>query len=120
MTNDEFNEAFRKRTFAFAKDVLSFLRSVAFNSATRVMSDQLAKSATSVGANFRAFCRARSTNERYAKICIVVEEADETVYWLELFRESPYGNKDLLLPLIEEATVLLKVTAKIKHSHNRS
>lgn len=120
MTNDEFNEAFRRRTFAFAKGVIAFLGSVTFTATSRVMIDQLAKSATSIGANFRAFCRSRSPNERYAKICIVVEEADETVYWLELFRDSPFGDKELLPPLIAEANELLKVTAKIKHSHNRS
>lgn len=117
MTNEEFNESFRRRTFEFSKAVICFLQTVSFNSATRVMSNQLAKSATSIGANFRAFCRARSSNERYAKICIVVEEADETVYWLELFHATPYGNSQLLPPLIAEATELLKITAKIKHAH---
>ncbi len=72
MTNEEFNELFRKRTIIFALKVIEFLETVPFNSATRVLSFQICKSATSVGANFRAFCRGRSRNERHAKICIVV------------------------------------------------
>jgi len=80
------------------------------------MTNQLAKSATSVGANFRAFSRARSTNESYAKICIVVEEADETVYWLELFQDTSFGDMEQLPQLIQEATERLKVTVKIKHN----
>ena len=116
MTNEEFNEGFRKRTQGFAVRVLKFLGIVPFNSATRVMSYQLGKSATSVGANFRAFCRGRSKNDKFAKICIVVEEADETIYWIELFDETGFGDKNELVWLSKEALEILKVTAKIKSS----
>ncbi|MGN6342911.1 MAG: four helix bundle protein [Ginsengibacter sp.] len=77
MTNAEFNEQFRRRTQQFAVRTLQFIGSVPFNTATKIITYQLGRSGTSVGANFRAFCRGRSKNEKYSKICIVVEEADE-------------------------------------------
>ncbi len=116
MTNEEFNEAFRKRTRDFAVRVLKFLGTIPFNTATKIISFQLGKSATSVGANFRAFCRGRSKNEKYSKICIVVEEADEAIYWLDLFDATGYGDKAELNWLSNEALEILKVTAKIKSS----
>ncbi len=93
MTNAEFNEQFRRRTQQFAVRTLQFIGSVPFYTATKIMTYQLGKSGTSVGANFRAFCRGRSKNEKYSKICIVVEEADECIYWLDIFEESEYGHK---------------------------
>ncbi|MFN0013835.1 MAG: four helix bundle protein [Saprospiraceae bacterium] len=116
MTNEEFNELFRKRTRDLAVRVLKFLETVPFNAGTRVMSYQLGKSATSVGANFRAFCRGRSKQEKYAKICIVVEEADESMYWLDLFDATGYGDKSELQWLSNEALEILKITAKTKSS----
>ena len=116
MTNLEFNEKLRGRTLDFAVRVLNFLGMVPFNTATKILSNQLCKSATSIGANFRAFCRGRSKNELYAKICIVVEEADETIYWLELFDAANYGDKLELAQLSTEALEILKITAKIKSS----
>ena len=116
MTNLEFNEKFRGRTRDFAVRAIRFLSAVPYNSATKILSNQLCKSATSVGANFRAFCRGRSKNEKYAKICIVVEEADEMIYWLDLFDAADYGNKTELSWLAQEALEILKVSAKIKSS----
>ena len=63
MTNAEFNEQFRRRTQQFAVRTLQFIGSVPFNTATKIMTYQLGKPGTSVGANFRAFCRGRSKNE---------------------------------------------------------
>ncbi len=116
MTNAEFNEMFRQRTMNFALKVIQFLESVPFNSATRVMSYQLCKAGTSVGANFRAFCRGRSKNEHHAKICIVVEEADESVFWLQLFALAKYGDQKLLEWLIPESIEITKIATSIKHS----
>jgi four helix bundle protein len=58
----------------------------------------------------------RSKNEKYSKICIVVEEADECVYWLDLFDATDYGDKKELEWLSNEALEILKVTSKIKSS----
>jgi four helix bundle protein len=114
MTNAEFNEIFRNRTQDFAVAVLKFLAAVPFNSATKVMSTQLAKSATSTAANYRAFCRGRSRQEMYAKICIVVEEADETVFWLELFLKTGFGEAKELESLLKEGMEITKITSKTK------
>jgi four helix bundle protein len=116
MTNEEFNEIFRNRTQQFAVNVLQFLQTIPFNTATRVMSFQLAKCATSVGANYRAFCRGRSKQEKFAKICIVVEEADECIYWLEIFKEMKIGEDAEIQSLLHEALEILKVTSKTKSS----
>jgi len=88
MSNEEFNEGFRRRTKAFAVELIQYCERLPENHTWRVIIYQLCKSATSVGANFRAFCRGRSKNEKHSKIYIVVEEADENVYWLELILDS--------------------------------
>lgn len=116
MRNEEFNEIFRRRTKRFAVEILKFLETIPFNSATRVVSYQLSKAGTSVGANFRAFCRGRSKNERFAKICIVVEEADETLYWLEICAETSYGNQENISKLNQEGLEILKITGSIKNT----
>src|SRR5687768_10345681 len=114
MTNEEFNDYFRKRTQKFAVAIIKFIEKIPFNNTTRIMTYQLGKAGTSVGANHRAFCRARSQNERFAKICIVVEEADESIFWLEVFDETGYGDKNELRALISENLEILKVTGTIK------
>jgi four helix bundle protein len=75
----------------------------------------LVKAATSVGAYYRAACRGRSNAEFFAKICIVVEEADESVFWLEVIHDSNLSN-DLkeLKRLMDEGTEILKITTKSK------
>ncbi|HJW28881.1 MAG TPA: four helix bundle protein, partial [Saprospiraceae bacterium] len=110
------NTLFRERTKQFAIGVIAFIETIPFNTATRILTYQLGKAGTSVGANFRAFTRGRSKNERFAKICIVVEEADESIYWLEIFSGTPYGDKTQEKYLMAEGTEILKVTTKIKDS----
>ncbi len=93
MTNEEFNTLFRERTKKYAVRTLKFIDDLPISTATKIISYQLGKSASSVGANYRAFCRGRSKNERFSKICIVVEEADECEYWLEILQALDIGNK---------------------------
>ena len=114
MMNAEFNEKIRVRTLDFAVEVVRFLGDLPFNATTKTLSGQLCRCATSVGANFRAFCRGRSKNELYAKICIVVEEADETIYWLELLDAANFGDKPRIERLSNEALEILKISVKIK------
>ncbi len=87
---EEFIEQMKKRTKQFAVDIIRFCDSLTVIKASSVITYQLVKSATSTGANYRAACRARSQNEFFSKICIVVEEADESEYWLEVIKDSPY------------------------------
>ncbi|MEH2244910.1 four helix bundle protein [Nostoc sp.] len=79
------------------------------------MGKQLLRSATSVGANYRAACRAKSIADLIAKLGIVEEEADETLYWLELVIESRLMTAEKLKSLMQEATEILAMTvASIK------
>jgi len=115
MTNAEFNQKFCERTKAFAIRSLQFVESLPFNTATKVLGDQYLRSSTSVNANYRAFCRGRSRNEKFAKICIVVEEADESVGWLQVFQHSKFGDKIEINRLLNEASEILLVTSSIKN-----
>ena len=119
MDSDEFNEIFRERTKNFSVRTFKFLDHLPPTISTRVIAFQLGKSASSVGSNFRAFCRGRSAKERYAKICIVVEEADETLYWLENIRDAQYDKSKTLEELLSEALEILKVVATIKSKYER-
>lgn len=116
MTDKEiFIENFKKRTKTFAVDVIHFCETLKTNKASSVINYQLIKSATSIGANYRAACRARSKSEFFSKICIVVEEADESEYWLELIREVGLSNNGKKLEsLIIEANEITKITSKAK------
>ena len=70
---------------------------------------QLLRSATSVGANYRAACRAQSRPEFASKLSIVVEEADGSLYWLELIQESKLVKSELLTGIIKEANELVAI-----------
>jgi four helix bundle protein len=74
-----------------------------------VIGKQLLRSGTSVGANYRAACRARSKAEFIAKVGIVLEEADETVFWLELLLESGIARSPQLEDLTQEANELTAI-----------
>jgi len=82
-----------------------------------VITYQLVKSSTSTGANYRAACRARSKAEFYSKICIVVEEADESEYWLEIIEEANLSNnKNELTRLLTEANEITRIMTKAKNT----
>ncbi len=108
MTTIEFNTTFRNRTKKLALNVINYVDSLPKKNSNYVLGKQLLRSVTSVGANFRAVCLARSLNEKYAKYCIVVEEADETVFWLEMLRETNKLNTPPI-EIINEAEEIIKV-----------
>ena len=112
-----FIEGLKKRTKKFAVDVIKFCNSLKTCKASTVVSYQLVKSATSTGANYRAVCRARSNTEFFSKICIVVEEVDESEYWLEIINEANLTNdRDELVRLTKEANEITKIMTKAKNS----
>jgi four helix bundle protein len=78
----------KARTKQFSLRVIKLFQCLPKTDEAKILGKQLLRSATSVGANYRAACRARSDNEYYAKMSIVVVEADESMYWLELIDES--------------------------------
>ena len=112
---DQFIEEMKERTKKFAVDVILFCDTLKESKGSSVISYQLIKSATSTGANYRAACRGRSQSEFFSKICIVVEEADESVYWLEVIKEANLSNNHgELARLLNEATELSKIMTKSK------
>lgn len=99
----------KERTKQFALRVLRLYRALPRHDDARVIGRQLLRSGTSVGANYRAACRARSRAEFVAKLGIVLEEADETVFWLELLQESAIVSTRQWAPLVQEAQELTSI-----------
>jgi four helix bundle protein len=114
LSKDEFVEKFRQRTKALALDVIRFSQGLPKTEEATIMKRQLLRSATSVGANYRAACRARSAAEFHSKLSIVIEEADETIFWLELLEESGTVPKSTTNQLKKEASEILYVLAKAR------
>ena len=85
----------------------------------KVISYQILKSATSIGANYRAACRAKSKADFIYKINVVEEEADETLYWLELINEIQLAKETKLVNLIKEADELTAIFTAIGRSSKR-
>ncbi|SMO56892.1 four helix bundle protein [Gracilimonas mengyeensis] len=106
----------QKRTKAFALAVIELSRKLPKSREANVISYQIIKSATSVAANYRAACRGRSAKEFYAKICIVVEEADETVFWLEMIQDAKLAAERVVDSLMSEGEEILAIVAKSKHT----
>ena len=108
-------EDFKKRTKEFALRIIRLLGRLPEKPSARVIANQLLRSGTSVGANYRSACRARSRAEFCAKMGIVVEEADESAYWLELLIEAHLVPEDLLKDLTNEANqIVAMAVASIK------
>jgi len=101
---EEFIEKFKRRTKSFAVSVIKFYDQMKKTESTRVIGRQLIRSATSTAANYRAACVARSKAEFFSKMSIVVEEADETLFWLELVEEAELASTQRTQPLIQEIT----------------
>src|SRR5688572_16181337 len=85
---ESYNEHFRARTKAFALDVIRLADDLPNKPSVWVLSKQAIRSSSSTAANYRAMCLARSSAERFAKLCIVVEESDEALFWIEMLSEA--------------------------------
>jgi four helix bundle protein len=103
-------DMFRTRTKKFALRVIRLAQSLPDDKVSRVISNQLLRSGTSVGANYRAACRARSAADFCSKMAIVEEETDESMYWMELVIEGELMSDSRLKPLYCEAEEILKMT----------
>src|ERR1700722_4103563 len=88
MNNYEFSEKLKLRTKAFAVQIVRFYQTLPKTDEARVLGRQVLRSGTSVAANYRAVCRSKSQADFISKMGTVVEEADETLLWLELFVEA--------------------------------
>jgi len=113
-------EYLKTRTKLFAINVLHLCKRIPKTEENNVIKHQLAKSGTSVGANYRAACRARSQNEFISKICIVNEEADESAYWLEIIREAGILNDDSTRLLQKEANELNAIFTAASNTARRN
>ena len=98
---------FKDRTKRAALRVIRLVEALPSTKTADVMGRQLLRCGTSVGANYRAACRAKSPADMIAKLAIVEEEADETVYWLELLVEAKIVASNRLAPLLTEVNELV-------------
>jgi len=110
----------KKRTKEFAKRIIGLCRKLPDNREGRLIGNQIFRSGTSVAANYRAACRARSTAEFISKLSIVEEEADETLFWLELIREMEILDKASLNSLMQENDEIIAIiVSSIKTSRKK-
>ncbi|WP_207532246.1 four helix bundle protein [Desertivirga arenae] len=112
----EFIEKFKRRTKKFVIDNILLFKNLPKSDEARILGKQLLRCSSSVGANYRAACRGRSQAEFFSKISIVVEEADETLFWMEVMVESGIVSEICMKPLMEEARQILAVVAKARKS----
>src|SRR5213595_3059295 len=99
------------RAKSFAVRVIKAFARVPKDEATRIVGRQFLRSGTSLAANYRAACRARSAADFISKISIVAEEADETLFWFELLVESELIKPAIVAPLMSECEELLKISS---------
>ena len=102
-------ERMKKRTKEFAKQAIYLCRQLPATREGRLINNQFFRSGTSVGANYRAACRARSKADFVSKLGIVLEEADESLYWLEILAETKIVKAELLMGLMNEANELIAI-----------
>ena len=101
-------EELKTRTKTFALRVIRLVSSLPHNMQANIIGRQLLRSATSVGANYRASCRSRSDKDFLARMGIVEEEADETMYWMDLLVGSNLVKQENITDLMQEAEEILK------------
>ena len=102
-------EKIKTRTKEFAKSIINLCRRLPNNREGRLIGNQLFKSGTSVAANYRAACRGRSKAEFIAKLGIVEEEADETLFWLEVIGEMKIYDPSAVNSLMQECDEILAI-----------
>ncbi|MRX46080.1 four helix bundle protein [Pedobacter puniceum] len=114
ISKSEFADVFKSRTKQFVIDNIALFRLLPKTEEAKIIGKQLLRSSSSVGANYRAACRARSKAEFYSKLSIVVEEADESAFWLEVLVESQILKIVQVERLLKEANKILKVVASAR------
>ncbi|MCU0352771.1 MAG: four helix bundle protein [Cytophagales bacterium] len=106
-----FVEELKSRTKNFSLRAIKVFQALPATDEARIMGKQFLRSATSAAANYRAVCRSRSKAEYFSKMSIVVEEMDESLFWLEIIEESGLLPPERLKILKNEATELVKIFA---------
>lgn len=110
----------KRRTKLFSLSIIELAEKIPNSISGNIISRQIIRSGTSVGANYRAVCRARSDKEFISKMNIVLEEADEVCFWLELIEAKNWVDKELLNINLKEANELTAMfSAALKTMNNR-
>ncbi|MCF0073148.1 four helix bundle protein [Dyadobacter sp. CY261] len=110
----DFVSQLQDRTKRFVLRSIKVFKALPSNEEARIVGKQFLRSTSSVGANYRAVCRARSQNEFFAKISITIEEADESLFWMEIMSESGILPFEKLSALMTEAEELVKILSKAR------
>ena len=115
---NEFVKVFKKRTKKFAIETLKLCDELPYNqNSTRIISNQLGRSASSVAANYRAACVSRSDREFVSKVSISIEEGDESCFWLEVLDEGDfYADKGKIKSLLDEADQISRVISRSRQT----
>ena len=110
----------KKRTKEFAKEIIKLCRKLPDNREGRLVGNQIFRSGTSVAANYRAACRARSNADFISKLAIVEEEADETLFWLEIIDEMKILGDAFIGSLMKENDEIIAIiVASIKTARQK-
>lgn len=115
-------KALKGRTKRFGLRIMKLVDALPKTTSGRAIGNQLVRSGTAVGANYRAACRSRSKAEFIAKIGVVAEEADESAFWLELLMDGNILKTDLVSPLhqeVEELTAIFTASGRTAKIHNQ-
>ena len=116
----EQGKALEGRTKEFAVAVLWLVRALPSSTADQVLGRQLLRAASAIGANYRAARRSRSAREFVARLAVVVEESDESVYWLEIFARMPTGPSQDLRGFLQESRQLRAIfSASLRTAKSR-
>ncbi len=110
----------KDRTKKFAKRIIFLCRKLPKNREGYLIGNQIFRSGTSVASNYRAACRGRSKAEFIAKMGIVEEEADETLFWLEIIEEVEIFDRDLISPLKRECHEILSIVVSSINTARKS
>ncbi len=110
----------QQRTKIFALRIIKLAEFLESNSLGRFIGRQIFRSGTSVAANYRAACRSRSVKDFVAKLGIVIEEIDETLFWLEILKDSGYVKEAKLKELVDESNQILAIMVASKNSTVRN
>ncbi len=114
----KFKSDLRERLKKFTLDIIKLVQTLPKTSEAKTIGNQLLRSGTSVYANYRAALRGRSKAEFFSKLCISVEEADESEMWLDLLMESDISNNSNIKALHQESLELLKILAHLRKTIN--
>ena len=117
MDKVEFIEQFKKRTKDAALRIIRLFQSLPKTDEARIIGKQILRSGTSFAANYRAACRSRSRAEFFAKLSIVIEELDETLFWIELLVESNILKEEKSASLKQE---LLEILSILSHARKNT